>query len=404
MVHRMFRPEWRTQNRRRRRFFALYMGWLERVGYIVSAGLLALFGYSFYWPTDEYVTVEEAFIEAKPMADASLVAPAELLIEAKLVDDGQEVVAGQPLLRYYQGEEARLRRAYLEAKEILEARGLDAKRELELLQANSGQGAPRIYVAKASGVVRLDAPERTWFNATEKVLEILDYSKLQIASTLAGKSISRAKVGQEAEVSSIKFGAEGGVAVFGESSNGSFVSRSLLSPQFVQSVKSSLNDTVVQARDDVPLVLKEVEDIEVETRFTGGVGQTISEPLPGFTLKGKVEEGRHVLVGQLALLPEAVRKQIESALSQEFERNKVSVVGSPRLLVKFRAEDGTTAEEAVNVASLKRTFDATIRIVDPPAEFIDRVKRANRMGKKVSCRVRVKTGTRSLANMLLRRS
>jgi hypothetical protein len=54
----IFRQEWRTQSRRKRRFYAVYMTWLERVGYTITAILLAGFVGCFFYQVDEWITAE----------------------------------------------------------------------------------------------------------------------------------------------------------------------------------------------------------------------------------------------------------------------------------------------------------------------------------------------------------
>jgi hypothetical protein len=382
------------------------MRWLERTGYVLAIGLLGLFAYSFYWPTDDWITAEEATLEAAPVKGATLVAEDELLIEARLVENGQEVLAGQPLIRYHEGEAARRYRAMAQVRETFSAASeVDKQAALNTLQVLLGrQTAPKVYAAKAAGVVRFASADRSWIEPNEKVLDVLDYTHLVLTGTLSGKSISRAKVGQEAEISNIKIGSSDDPTVLGEAGSETFISRNLLSPDFVKSIQTLLQGKIVRARDDVPLVVEEVEAIEVETRFEANAPIPPGDPLPGFTLKGQVLGGQHTLIGQLAMLPEALRKQVETEFASELKRNGMQAVGSPHLLFKLKAGDGEVAGVPLDVASLKRTYDATISIVDAPADLVNRLKQMNRLGKQASARVRVRTGTRSLASMLLRRS
>lgn len=84
MSQSIFRQEWRTQSRRKRRFYAVYMTWLERVGYTITAILLAGFVGCFFYQVDEWITAEGVEVTSQG---------GQLVVEASLA--GKSVAKAQ---------------------------------------------------------------------------------------------------------------------------------------------------------------------------------------------------------------------------------------------------------------------------------------------------------------------
>jgi len=103
MVKKIFQPEWRTQSKAKRRFYARYMGWLERTGFLVVVLLLAAFAYSFVATSDEWITAEDVPIEAG--IESVLSAPDTVYVETR-VPEGRTVRAGEVVAVVFVGTDA----------------------------------------------------------------------------------------------------------------------------------------------------------------------------------------------------------------------------------------------------------------------------------------------------------
>ncbi len=84
MSRSIFRQEWRTQSRRKRRFYAIYMTWLERIGYTITAILLAAFVGCFFYQVDEWITADGVEVTSQD---------GQLFVEASLA--GKSVAKAQ---------------------------------------------------------------------------------------------------------------------------------------------------------------------------------------------------------------------------------------------------------------------------------------------------------------------
>lgn len=312
MSRSIFQPEWRTQNRRKRRFYARYMGWLEKTGFVVVGLLVAAFASSFFYSVDEWVTAEDVAFE--------------------LSDDGET---------------------------------------------------------------------------------------LFVSPKLGGKSIANARTGQPAVLSNIRIQAPGDTLLRANllgAAEGQAISRRLAGDAVRLALQESLLNRSVRSREDVPLRITEIGDVEVEATL-----QTSPSPEDGLAfdpnielqLAGVVLEGKHVLSAQLGDLPPDVRRTAAGALEKSLlgrtvvvdgKSQKVQAVLDPRFVVRLRAENIGDSSDVLNAASLKRTFDAKVRLENVPLAVFERIAQAHREGKSVTAKVQVRTGARPIAYFLLRRS
>lgn len=373
MVRKVFRPEWRTQNRGKRWFYARYMKWLERVGYVVCLLLLAAFAYSFVWQSDDWITQDGAVLEA---VRTPVEADGPTWVERYLVQDGEEVQAGQPIAEVYRGPAA-------------------AAREAAFLARTAFAGRPETLAAPVAGVADVGDPARRVEEGGE-VAVLRDYSRLVAKVSLAGKSVPEARVGQPARVTHLNLAGPAATLVRGKQDGAGILSRRSVDSSFRDEVERALAGRSVRARDDVPLTIKGVESIEVEAEVSG----VQPDPAPEFALNGRVAKGEHVLSAQVGELPAELASSIRSALGRQLQ-----VQGEPRFVVKLRAGgEGPADGKAISAASLKRSFDAEIEIVDVPAELLQSIRQAHLQGAQVTAKVSVRTGSRALASLLLRRS
>lgn len=311
MSRSIFQPEWRTKSRRKRRFYARYMGWLEKTGFVVVGLLVAGFASSFFYSVDEWVTAEDVAIEIGP--------------------DGEPFV--QP--------------------------------------------------------------------------------------KLAGKSIAKAALGQPAEITNIRIQAPGDTLLRAQLSgdaSGEAVSRRLAGEAVKKALEESLVGRSIQAREDAPLRVSSVGEIEVEAELHTAASMVMGEPLDPDAetkLTGSVVEGQHVLSAQLGELPPEVRESAIAALRAQLVGKPIEVDGKPqkiedvldpRFVVKLNAQSIGDANGALNAASLKRTFDAKIKLTNVPDGLARRMRDAVQQGRQVTAKVQVRTGSRPIAYFLLRRS
>lgn len=307
----IFQPEWRTQSKRKRRFYARYMGWLERTGFVIVTLLLAGFVYSFFYEVEEWVSAEDVPIEL------------------------------------------------------------------------------------------VDTPEQA----------------LVLKPKLGGKSIAKAAIGQDAKITNIRIAAEGDTLLRANvQGSGVAVSRRLAGDAVKTALESSLKGRTVQSREDIPLTISEIGDIEVEADLKTTASQERGltfDPSIGVTLIGRVTEGKHVLSAQLGDLPPDVRNAAVRALKEKLQGQTVEVDGKPqkieeildpRFVVRLTAENAAAGGNTIQAASLKRTFDATIVLDQVPLDLQQRIRDAIRQGKVVTAKVQVRTGKRPIAYFLLRRS
>ncbi|MBL8041147.1 MAG: hypothetical protein JNM04_07345, partial [Chthonomonas sp.] len=97
----VFQPEWRTQNRRKRRFYAKYMKWLEVAGYLVVATVVSLFVLAFNYKVDDVVDAPD--VTLTPLT-TEYVAESSGIVVAQLAAPGTELRAGDPVLEIVTGD------------------------------------------------------------------------------------------------------------------------------------------------------------------------------------------------------------------------------------------------------------------------------------------------------------
>lgn len=413
-MKKVFPSEWRTQSRRKRRFYARYLRWLERAGYVLVAGVLGAFILAFRYPVDDNVTADKVAIT--PFATPLEIASDPIWVVRWLADDFAEVRKGQPVVEFViDGDHE----AYLrwQAVDALRQKVGDTPEIRSLLAQNP---APRIrtWTAPADGTLRQNSSPTGFFDADAPAAQVVDYDDLRMEASLAGDTVPKATVGQMARVSGITVDSGTGTILRANVGGVPTVSGQILG----DSVKAALNERLlgnaVRIRDDVPLRVSEVSDVQVDANVAGGTslgGPGVSlDPASDLTVEAQVTEGQSVATVQASELPpdvahaaqEAVRKALQGQSVRRADGSTVALgdVSDARFIVKMKAEAGEGSRTPIDVAKLSRAFDAKLRLLSPPASLIQAVKDADRAGKQVTAHVDLRTGTRPIAFILLKKS
>lgn len=388
MSRSIFQPEWRTQSRRKRRFYARYMGWLEKTGFVVVGLLVAGFAFSFFYEVEEWVSAEDVEI----VAEETVVQRSYLIRTEDLLGFTQQVPNGTVV------------------------------KERDILFSKLAEGSEPVQVIQApvAGVFFADAePTNLQIAGDVRFGVIRNYGTLLVKPKLAGKSIANAAVGQPAELTNIRIQSEGDTLLRAHlegAAEGQEVSRQLAGGAVKKALEDALVGKSVKAREDKPLKIVGIGDVEVEaevlTRADGG-GAAKFDPPASYKLHGIVSEGKPVISAQLGDLPPDVRESAIQALRAQLVGKAVMANGKPvqienvldpRFVVRLSAEGIGESGYVISAASVKRTFDATVRLQNVPADLVERIRQAHLAGKAVTAKVQVRTGSRPIAYFLLRRS
>jgi hypothetical protein len=396
----VFPTEWRTQNRRKRRFYAKYMAWIEKIGYGIVLLVFAAFIVAFNYKVDDLVTADGVKIE--PNATVVNVEAPTLVVRSRL-NDFDEVHKGQPVM------------------EVVE--GLDEIRAYQAWSASPAAQKPKTctLTAPADGTLRLESvsPEAT-IEPGDPLFKVVDYRDLRVEASFTGQTVPQAKVGQVARLTGISAEPGAGTLFRGSGSASPIVSGRLVGDELRSTLDRGLKGQSISLRDDVPLQVEEVTGVEVDAIVDGSVNAAEAnllqlDPPSDFQLQAQVVEGAGTASVQLADLPPALAKQAADRLRESLRQKSVRQVdGSAvklddlkdvRMVVKLKAVlGGASGTGALAGVALSRSFDAKLKIVDPPATISDLVRAADRAGKFVTARAELRTGTRPIAFLLLRKS
>lgn len=381
MSRSIFQPEWRTRSRRKRRFYSRYMGWLEKAGYVVVTLLVAGFVGSFFYEVDEWVTADDVAIEAA--TNVEIVSDWDGALTRVVPENGQRVEKGKPLF-----------------------------------QLRTAQGPVTVVAERAGVFVATAGPAPVAITKAQPLGFLRDYDRLVVRPSLTGKSVANAAVGQRAELSNVRVPGPGDTLLRLNLGNRTLVSRRLAETAVREALESTLVGRTVRAREDRPLVVTKVGDIEVEADLKAapdGPAANETDPSSDLVLSGKVEEGRPVLSAQLGDLPADVRRAATLALRERLTAAGIALDGrnyrvedvlDPRYVVKLTADRPGPAADAIPAASVKRSFEAVVSLDANrvPDSLREAVRTADAAGRTVTARVQVRTGSRPVAYFLLRRS
>ena len=397
----IFKPEWRTQNRFKRRIYAKYMTWLERSGYVLVVLLLSMFVGSFFYYVDDFVTAEATPITA---SSTSIAASEETLVVKLLHKDFDDVAKGAGLMEVVKGADAIKRYQAWAALAEAKAPAVPAKPATETV-TSTGEGCVRLTVAEGDRI------------ATGKELaRVVNYDELEAKGTFKGETVGRAGKGQTARISGLAINM--GETVFrGDSAEGILYSRSILGDSVQKALQTALAGKDVTVRDDAPLRVSEVTGVEIDASVEASATKdhvATLDPQAGTTLKGTVIDGVQKAEVQIANLPADVQSEAAKALSsaivgrklEEPEGGALEVKGltNPRFVVKAKATISDAGVKGISASPLSRSFAGTVRLENAPAYLREKVREADRLGKTVTAKVEIRTGDRPIAFILLRRS
>lgn len=397
-MSRVVRDEGRSPSLHKRRFYARYMRWIERIGYGVVVVVIGAFVYAFTARVDDVISADG--VELAP-AVASLTATGPTLVVRRIAGEGAEVASGAPLFEVVEGPEAtRTYRLWAAAEEIGDP----------ALRGRYPRPATRIVVAPRGGTFRFDTKGDEAADG-EVIARVTDFNEVHAQASLAGDTAARAKAGGAVRLTDLAFPNPDGVTLRAPG----IVSRGLLGPTLRKEIEGALVGTRVRIKGET-LSVKSVTDVGVNARLgtesapgTGGIPLDLEG---NAVLRGRVVSGEVVATAQLVALPADLAARVRDRVTALAGTTVVAPDGSQKrivnaamggVLVKIKAE-GLASGPAANATPLKTTFDADVRLDAPGATLIRALREADRSGKPVTARVELVTGNRPLAFVLLKRS
>lgn len=410
MITPIFKPEWRTQSRLKRRIYTKYMTWLERGGYLAVAILVGLFVCTFIYRVDDFVTDEAVTITP---AATKLAADDASLVVKVFPADFDEVKKGEPLMEVVKGD-ANIRQYRLwEAFEASKAAG-----DKSVVGLAVSRPAALTLVAPCDGTFRTEAAAGATLDKDGLLARVVDYRDLQASGSFKGDTVAGARVGQSAVITGISVDTGNDTIFRATSPIGSMISRSIAGDEVKTALQKSLQGTPIHVRDDLPLAIKDVTGVEVDAVVKGqrgGAAAVTLDPPTDLKLTGKVISGDQMAEVQIAELPAAALRAGAKALDDTLKGKTVgepegsaltiSDVRDAKYIVKAKAVVASgRSGGGLSGSALSRSFDATIQIDSPPAFLIQKVRMAERLGKSVTAKVQIRTGSRPIAFILLRRS
>ncbi len=393
-MNKVFQPEWRTQNRLKRKFYAKYMSWLERAGYCVVLCVFGAFIFAFNYKVEDVISAENVKIE--PYSVPVEVSDDALVLKV-LVTKDSTVVEGQPIAEVILGE-AKIN---------------------QFLTSAAARPPAVILRATAAGTVRFNFKPGSRLEKGA-FATILDYTRLRLSADLKGQSVSKAQAGDRARITAITIPSSTDTLFRGAFARQNLVSGELLGKETKTILEESLKNEIVHLRDDRPLQLDSVKQVQVDAEVrlvptTLGKDVPVADPPAGFTVFGTVVSGVHQATVQIADLPaptqerlnaavraHSVGKSIQSVDGKVWQIADLSKIG---FVVQATAEGGTkkfTGE--LDATMLDRAFAAKIDLDQPPPFLIKAVRDSDSLGKSVTARVELVTGTKPIAFILLKRS
>ena len=404
-----FQPEWRTQSRAKRRFYAKYMSWIEKGGYAVVLCVFAAFIFAFNFPVDDLIKADSVPIEAEAVLISS---ESDAMILSVQVEDFAEVKKGQPLMVIVEGEDEIAQYKQAQASSLLREAGKSLSFKIQMPKG-------RTILAPSDGTFKRLSEEEL-IKAGDPIAKVMNYSVLVMKPELEGNTVAKAKVDQAAKISAINFGSDSGVLFRGSSNDGDLFSSSLVGKEVKEDIEKELKGLSVKVRDDIPLVVDGIKQIQADSALQIGPASSVSatrqaDPPTYFSLKGTVLEGTPSGTLQIAGLPNDLATKTTSILENaaketdyltaQGKRHSVQGLSDTKFVVQLNVKgEADASTQPLPATMINRKFVAKVRVTDPPQFLIDAVKQADRSGKVVTARVEVITGTRPIALILLKKS
>lgn len=400
-----FPPEWRTQSKWKRKFYARYMTWMERIGYTVVALVIGAFIFAFNYRVDDIITADKVAITA---ASVAIKAEDQTLVVRQLVEDFSDVQANQPVLEIVTGKKNIDQYTAWNAVQLIGSKAAIAKPPVTIISAPSSG----TFVVAPDAIGKPVEPEA-------ELGQIRDYNDLRMKPTLTGQGVAKAVASGVATLKTIVVDPAAGVLMRGNYAGTAIISGQLINQATKDEVQAQLSGTTFKVRDDLPLQFTELSELQVDADLNLGEGTglgTLIEPPAATQLKAEVIAGKHVATVQFAALPAELQASINEILKNSIEQK--SIVGLDNNLkliteasnlntvfkVKAEPDSGTASSNAIAGTAISRGFEAELKIQSPPAYLIQAVRNADANGKTVTAKVELKTGDRPIATLLLKRS
>lgn len=384
-MKRVFPPEWRTQNKAKRRFYAKYMGWLEKGGFLVVTAVFVGFIYAFNYPVEDTIKADGVQLKA---ASIKVKSDASYTVVSRTVQDFEEVKSGQEIGKVVASGEP------------------------------AGKPVPnKTIYAPADGVVKgLAVGEEV--EAGDTIIEVLDYSKLEAEASLEGQTVAKAAAGQKARFTSLNIPSSSMTLFRGSAAGQDIISGQLIDDEVRSLIQESLKGQKLGARDEIVMEAGEIKQIQIDAKLDwkeGGASSGITlDPSSRTQFPAEVMEGTHEVNVQIAQLPPDLRKKVEELLRSKLDGKAVTLpsggtktlgeISSLGIIVQMSARQAQSTASAIPAAVLGHKFSARVSLPNAPAYLSEAVRRADKEGKSVTARVEVVTGTRPIALLLLRRS
>lgn len=399
-------PEWRTQSPWKKRFYARYMKWLERIGYFVVAVVIGAFIFAFNYRVDDVITADKVQIMA---AATPVTVDQPVLIVRTLAENFSDVAKGQDLFEIVEGEVAVNQYIAWEA--------------VEKSNQTFSLARPDVVIVSASqaGVLVFD-PEQLGkrIEADQEIAQIRDYTQLTLTAKLGGQGVANAKSGGVATLKSLSVSSASGVLVRGNTDQGAIVSGRLITSKTTDELATVLMGTPLEVRDDIPLELTGISKLDIDAQLslqtaTGGIGVQV-DPAASIVLKADVISGDHTATIQFVKLAPDVQAEVNRMLTSALkvqtitrldgESKSIGDVSNFNTVFQVLAVPGKGKSGALPISgtAISRNFEAKLKIQSPPAYLINAVRHADAEGQSVTVKVELKTGDRPIATLLLKRS
>ncbi len=359
--------DWRTQNRALRRVYAKYMTWLERLGYVVVALVIVGFVFAFNYPVDETVSAEKVKLE---LSGQAITFDTPVHVIEMLVPEDAEVRKGQEIFTY---------------------------------QAGDG-GRPVAFVSPIDGIVKMSAPtdRSNSVPAGTELGRVYDPKTVVFSASLSGQSVSRANKADKVKISNIVVEPTAGVTYRLATPSGTVVSSQVFDDSLLKAATEAIKGYDLRLRDDRPFAPSAVTDLTIEA--TGDKGALAVDPKSDLVCDGLVVSGEAKAVVQAADLPAPLADRLRATVKDAMARQGLQPPADLRFVIKLKAELGAGSDQLIQGTALTRTFDIQGKVVDPPESLLLAVRRAFLAGKSVTAKVDLKTGSRPLATILLKKS
>jgi hypothetical protein len=398
--------EWRTQSAWKKRFYARYMKWLERIGYAVVALVLGAFVFAFNYRVDDVISADKVPIMA---SHVSVQLKEPVVVVQSLAANFSDVEAGKPILEVVKGE-----------SQIDQYLAWTAMERSGIVHNLVRPKTETLLAAQAGVFVFDEALLGNRLEPDTELAQLRDYSQLLVSAKLGGQGVANAKAGGVATLKSLSVSSASGVLLRGDTGTGPVVSGRLVGAGTVEKLSVELMDMPLQVRDDIPLQVSGISKLEVDSQMVlkeGGSGEGVQvDPAASTILKAEVLSGEHTATIQFANLPSSIQERVNRVIEEAVgDRVVTDLAGNPRTIQSVGGLNtvfqvtavpgaGKSGMELVSGTAISRNFEAQLKIQSPPDYLMKAVRNADAEGQTVTVKVELKTGDRAIATLLLKRS